>query len=106
MRRAIGREEDELCLTDQILVGDIADRRQDAAVLRVVAVVAHREIMVGRHVIDRRVVERAVLTAAEAEFLDDAVLYGAAAGGARQALAITQLDDKGAGLLIDAGRGF
>src|SRR6185369_6445670 len=72
MRRAIGREEDELGLTDQILVRDIADRRQDAAVLRIVAVVAHREIMVGWHVIDRRVVERAVLATAEPEFLDDA----------------------------------
>src|SRR5204862_736368 len=45
-----------------------------------------------------------VLTAAEAEFLDDAVLYGAAAGGARQALAIAQLHNEGTGLLIAAVR--
>src|SRR6202035_5335339 len=48
-RRAVGREKDEFGLPDEVLGRDVADRRKDAAVLRIVAVVAHREIMVCRH---------------------------------------------------------
>src|SRR5262249_28923137 len=98
MRRTIGREEDELGLTDQILGRDVADGGQHAAVLRIVAVVAHREIVVGRDVVDRRVVERPVLAAAKAEFLDDAMRDRDDARSTRQALAVALLYDEGTGL--------
>src|SRR5579872_7155119 len=54
-RRAIGREEQELCLADQVLRRDEPDHRRHAAILRIVAVVPHREIITLRHLVDRGV---------------------------------------------------
>src|SRR5579885_3299049 len=79
MRLAIGRKEDELRPPDQVLRRHIADRRQHAAVLRVVAVVPHREVMPGRHFVDGRIVERTVVTD-----LDDRVLHRRLARRTRQ----------------------
>src|SRR5262247_3775173 len=59
--RTVGREKDELCPADQILRRDITDRRQHAAVLRIVAIVAHHEVVTGGNGVDLRVVERAVV---------------------------------------------
>src|SRR5258708_15652945 len=104
-RRAVGREKDEFGLADEVLGRDVADRRKHAAVLRIVAVVAHREIMIGRHVVDRRVVERPVLAAAVREFLDDAVFEGGTAGGARAGFPEALPSSEWTGLLFVALRG-
>src|SRR5271169_6655903 len=51
-RRSVGRKEDELGPSDQVLGWDVADGGQHAAVLRVVAIVTHHEVVAGRYVID------------------------------------------------------
>src|SRR5262245_6398753 len=58
-----GREEDDLGAPHQVLVGDVAHavaRRLLAAVGGVVAVVAHHEVMAGRHLVGLGIVELAV----------------------------------------------
>src|SRR5204863_393116 len=62
---AADREEDELRLADEVLERHIADRRHHSAVGGVVAVVAHHEIMSGRHLVFLGVVEIAVLQQVE-----------------------------------------
>ena len=58
-RLAVDREEQDLGPADQVLERDEADM-VDAAVERVVAIVAHGEDMAGRDLVDAGVVERAV----------------------------------------------
>ena len=55
------REEDDLGPTDNVLERHIADLAEHAAVGRVVAVVAHHEVMTGGHMIDRGIVVEAVI---------------------------------------------
>src|SRR5205823_5791873 len=59
-RVLVDREEDHLGATDQVFDRDIADRRENAAIGRIVAVVAHHEEMPRRHLVDRGVVLEAV----------------------------------------------
>src|SRR5271170_3875996 len=54
-------KEDDLGAADEVFERDIADLAEHAAVGRVVAVVAHHEVMPGRHVINLGVVEKAVV---------------------------------------------
>ena len=53
------REEDDLGAADDVVERHVADLAQHAAVGRIVAVVAHHEVVVGRHGVDRRVVVEA-----------------------------------------------
>src|SRR5581483_9283201 len=65
-RLALGdREENELGATDEIPERYVADSGHHAAVLRIVAVVAHHEVMTGRHDIFDGVVVEAVVLAIE-----------------------------------------
>src|SRR5271165_4989310 len=56
------REEDDLASADQVLkrhVTDTALVRGQPRIARIVPVVAHHEVMSGRHFVDPRIVERA-----------------------------------------------
>src|SRR5215475_14452967 len=65
-RLALGdREENHLGATDEILERYVADGGHHAAVLRIVAVVAHHEVMARRHDIFDGVVVEAVVLAVE-----------------------------------------
>src|SRR6516164_11703560 len=61
MRAAPNREDHHLGATDQILKWHVADLAENAAVGRIVAIVAHHEVVPGRHLVDRGVVVEAVL---------------------------------------------
>src|SRR5713101_3599770 len=68
-RRSIGRKEDELGPSDQILGRDVADGGKHAAILRVIAIIAHHEVFVRRYLIDLSIVQRPIVS-----HLDDKVL--------------------------------
>src|ERR1700759_4656603 len=75
MRIAAHREENNLGLADQVLerhVSDAAGRRRNAAVERIITVVAHHEIMIRRHDIDPCVVDLGTLDTVE-RIIADAV---------------------------------
>src|SRR4029077_12537059 len=57
----LDREEDDLRLADDVLVRHVADLAEPPAVGRVVAVVAHHEIVARRHGVDGGVVIEAVV---------------------------------------------
>ena len=57
----VDREEDDLGAADEVVERHIADLAQHAAVGRVVAVVAHHEVVAGRHRVDLRVVVEGVI---------------------------------------------
>src|ERR1700722_18864446 len=73
MRIVTYREEDDLRLAYQVLKRDVTDaasRRRDSAIKRIVAIVAHHEIMIWRHGIDLRGVDVGMLDAVEGVIAD------------------------------------
>src|SRR6266849_8335243 len=61
-RRPVGRKEDELGPSDQILGRDVADGGKHAAILRVVAIITHHEVFVRRYLIDLSIVQRPIVS--------------------------------------------
>src|SRR5262245_44331033 len=55
------REVDDLGTADNVLERDIANLIQDPAVGGIVAIVSHHEIVAGRNLVDRSVIERPIL---------------------------------------------
>src|SRR5712671_2182773 len=68
-RRPIGRKEDKLGPSDQILGRDVADGGKHTAILRVVPIVTHHEVFVRRYLIDLSIVQWPIVS-----HLDDQVL--------------------------------
>src|SRR6516225_10031415 len=69
-RRPIGRKKDEFGPTDQVLGRDVANRGKNTAILRIVAIVTHHEVIAGRYVIHLSVVEGTIVA-----HLDDPMLH-------------------------------
>src|SRR5437879_13483534 len=61
-RRPVDREKDELGAPDQILRRHVADGRKHTAILRVVAVISHHEVITGRYLINLRIVQRPIVS--------------------------------------------
>src|SRR5262249_27001317 len=55
------REVDDLGTTDNVLERDIANLVQDSAVGGIVPIVSHHEIVAGRNLVDRSIIERPIL---------------------------------------------